>query len=1340
MSTFWRGLFVVWSILAVGCWTVSTAEATHYRGGTLSYRVINASTNTIEVTLEIYMRRSYHCTDVVNTSGTTTGDCCNGSCLNQNLGNFTSQLNWGDGTASRIIYMPVFRDDKANDIVGFRRKFTHTYSLGGRYRITWSSCCWISNVIPPLSNYTLEAVANTTVTNESPQLNSPVLFNWCAGIPLNQSLNPSDPDRNTWSIGFYRYFATGGDAVSRGFSVSATGQMTWANPTAGLWIISVLAADSNLTSTYRDFLLNVRQTCNNSNPKITLNPSTITVTPGTQACTKVTASDPTTAQKLEFFVNPAKNGATAPPNGLQNNPASFTYCWTPTQADAGITHNILFTTRDNGLPPLGAQATFSVNVSKGLPPRIAIAPPGTQTVKEGGTITFTATATDPDNTGIASFTVTGLPAFCTSTKAGDKYTIECKPDYSVGTKTFTVTFTAQDKDSPPKSASEKVTIQVQDVNRPPTIQNPGTQSPKENQTYKKKIQASDPDGDTITYTMTGLPNGAKIDPTTGEITWTPGPGDVGKVYTATITVTDSKGAKASIQVTFSVGNVNDPPTITSKPPTTVYVGEDIGYTATATDPDTGDTLTWKVNKPAGATMAPKTGKMSWKPGASDAGKEIEVEVEVCDNNGACAKQTFKVKVLQKCQVDADCVLNQICVLQQNSLYLCVDPGCAPKNPKCSSNTDFCKDGACGPNPCNNVQCNPGEICRPLDGACIRPCDNVNCPAGQTCSDGTCVNDPCKGACKADEYCDGQGQTGTCKKNPCGANSCRHGRVCLKTRCIDDPCAKMQCPNPQRQQCVAGQCLPRPPCQVDIDCAGQEVCINRRCAPSGCYTESPRCKASNFVCLSAQCVGNPCQPNNPCSNGEYCRVSDSRCAKPCAGVSCAGDTKCVDGQCVNNPCAGKTCAAGEICISGSCEKDRCSTGSSVCKHGRVCSGQNTCQDDPCLNVTCPDSKQVCKNGQCVGPDNCTCDGDCPASNLCVSGKCVAPECSDTTKCAAGKTCVNGKCLDDPCTGKQCAAGEFCRSGSCIKTCAGVFCDAGKVCVDGTCKEDPCNGKQCSGGESCLNGQCTKDTCQGSGCTCRGGRVCRGSRCVDNPCALVTCPSGQACQNGQCTGDLPCKVDVDCPGAGICVGGKCGPPGCYSQACTNNQRCLNGTCNDDPCAGKTCPDGSTCRPTDGQCVTNCPTCPQGQRCENGQCVSDPCADKTCPQGQRCVNGTCEPDICERQGVKPCRYTRSCNTAGCGDDPCANMQCAADQTCREGVCYKPPAAPEAGPEPGPEPTPEAGPEGQRRMEIYISGGCFCSAQTTPWHNAFYVGFVLFFLLLLSSRRRHTQERDPS
>ena len=71
---------------------------------------------------------------------------------------------------------------------------------------------------------------------------------------------------------------------------------------------------------------------------------------------------------------------------------------------------------------------------------------------------------------------------------------------------------------------------------------------------------SDVDGDTLTYTATGLPNGLTLDLNSGEITGTidnsasqGGPSSDG-VYTVEVTATDDNGATVSTTFTWTVAN------------------------------------------------------------------------------------------------------------------------------------------------------------------------------------------------------------------------------------------------------------------------------------------------------------------------------------------------------------------------------------------------------------------------------------------------------------------------------------------------------------------------------------------------------------------------------------------------------------------------------------------------------------------------------------------------------------------------------------------------------------------------------------------------------------------
>ena len=83
-------------------------------------------------------------------------------------------------------------------------------------------------------------------------------------------------------------------------------------------------------------------------------------------------------------------------------------------------------------------------------------------------------------------------------------------------------------------------------NQPPTITNPGNQVNNEDDDIALPIQASDPDGDPLTYSATGLPSGLSIDPASGWIT-----GSVDDAayrdtpFQVTVTVDDGNGNTAS---------------------------------------------------------------------------------------------------------------------------------------------------------------------------------------------------------------------------------------------------------------------------------------------------------------------------------------------------------------------------------------------------------------------------------------------------------------------------------------------------------------------------------------------------------------------------------------------------------------------------------------------------------------------------------------------------------------------------------------------------------------------------------------------------------------------------
>lgn len=83
--------------------------------------------------------------------------------------------------------------------------------------------------------------------------------------------------------------------------------------------------------------------------------------------------------------------------------------------------------------------------------------------------------------------------------------------------------------------SNQVSITV--TNTPPTLENPGTQTSTAGSSPRLQLIASDPDGDPVTYLVTGLPPSLSVDPSSGLISGTLDAGSAGN-YSVTATASD----------------------------------------------------------------------------------------------------------------------------------------------------------------------------------------------------------------------------------------------------------------------------------------------------------------------------------------------------------------------------------------------------------------------------------------------------------------------------------------------------------------------------------------------------------------------------------------------------------------------------------------------------------------------------------------------------------------------------------------------------------------------------------------------------------------------------------
>lgn len=181
------------------------------------------------------------------------------------------------------------------------------------------------------------------------------------------------------------------------------------------------------------------------------------------------------------------------------------------------------------------------------------------------------------------------------------------------------------------------------ANNPPEITSTPDTTGTEGVLYEYDVEASDPDGDVLTFSLTLFPEGMSIDSVTGLISWTPSGTQAGS-HDVTVEVSDGRGGTDTQSFTIHVSEaINNPPVITSTPVTTGTEGELYTYDVEAEDAD-GDGLLFSLTTfPDGMTIDGSTGLIQWTPTSSQVG-DNDVVVEVDDGRGGTDTQFFTITV------------------------------------------------------------------------------------------------------------------------------------------------------------------------------------------------------------------------------------------------------------------------------------------------------------------------------------------------------------------------------------------------------------------------------------------------------------------------------------------------------------------------------------------------------------------------------------------------------------------------------------------------------------------------------------------------------------------------
>jgi hypothetical protein len=358
-----------------------------------------------------------------------------------------------------------------------------------------------------------------------------------------------------------------------------------------------------------------------------------------------TTSPPSSAlvgQRLVYesvAVDPANRPLTydlpVEPAGMVVGSTNGIILWTPGADQVGVQHALVRAQDDQGGVVL---QPFDITVTAADTPPVITSTPSSPAVA-WHPYHYTVTAQDADNNPL-TFALSSSPAGMTIDPSSGL--ISWTPGSAdVGTTHISVTVSDGQGGTANQAFDLGVVTDAPDQ-RPTIASTPGTQAGL-NRMYLYKVEAIDPDGDPLTYTLNVEPAGMTID-AHGLVSWKPTGAQLGP-NPVEVEVDDGRGgfAKQGFTVTVVEQGAPQPPAITSSPPLVAVVGRTYRYDATASDP-TGGTLIWGLDAaPAGMSIDPIKGTVLWTATAGEVGPQAVI-VRVSDAGGGGQTQSFTVNV------------------------------------------------------------------------------------------------------------------------------------------------------------------------------------------------------------------------------------------------------------------------------------------------------------------------------------------------------------------------------------------------------------------------------------------------------------------------------------------------------------------------------------------------------------------------------------------------------------------------------------------------------------------------------------------------------------------------
>jgi len=328
-----------------------------------------------------------------------------------------------------------------------------------------------------------------------------------------------------------------------------------------------------------------------------------------------------------LVAGPASGTLTLNANG------SFTY--TPS-ANFNGSDSFTYKANDGTVDSNVATVTITVNAVNDAP----VAVGDSYSVNEDATLTVAAAGvlgndSDVDGNPLTAVLVAGPASGTLTLNANGSFTYTPNANFN-GADSFTY----KANDGAADSDAVAVAITVDPVNDSPVLSVPGAQSFGEGALLTFTVSASDVDGDSLSFSASGLPTGAAFDPATRTFSWTPGFAAAGG-YTVSFAVSDGAGGSDTRTVSITVTNTNQSPTANAGSDQavegTIGGGGTVTLVGSGSDPDGGVLgYAWREGTTLLSTAAAPTLNLGYG--------SHTLTLTVTDSSGASATDSMSVTV------------------------------------------------------------------------------------------------------------------------------------------------------------------------------------------------------------------------------------------------------------------------------------------------------------------------------------------------------------------------------------------------------------------------------------------------------------------------------------------------------------------------------------------------------------------------------------------------------------------------------------------------------------------------------------------------------------------------